>query len=48
MIDKENENRYQRTAGFFQVDGEAWLEEANLVMIPEVAKVDPFTGLMKK
>ena len=39
MIDKENEDRFQRTAGFFPADGEASLEEINLVMIPEIAEV---------
>ena len=47
MIDKENEDRFQRTAGFFPADGEASLEEINLVMIPEIAEVDPFASLYR-
>ena len=45
VIDKEDENWYQRTAGFLPVDGEDALEEIDVVKTLEIADINPFAGL---
>ena len=49
VIDEEVENRYQRVAGFLPIDGEATLEEIDLVKKVENAdsEMDPFAGLYR-
>jgi len=45
VIEKEDENRYQRTAGFLPVDGEVALENVDAVKTLEVADINPFASL---
>jgi len=45
VIDEEDENRYQRMAGFLPADREAALEEINVVKTLDTTDIDPFAGL---
>ena len=49
VIDEEDENRYQRAAGFLPVDGEATLEEIDMAEKEENpdSEIDPFAGLYR-
>ena len=47
VTDEEDKSRYQQTAGFLPVDGEAALEAIEMVKTQEIAAMDPFAGLYR-